>query len=239
MIVVSISSAAGHSTSRSTTSSGSRLAKSKVSPPIVGRAIGTLERRPPRWLAVTFGVGPWRNQVTMRVASVASVGAMSSPTSALTSVDLPALSVPASAMRIGWLSRRPIRSSSLCTSGRCAVRRVGPVGLDRCRQGSRAPDRSCSWRAQLQLAVGPAVLATPSISGRGLRTGVGARELDRVLGDLAQDVELTLEFLDPGVALVLLQLGRRERRLQRFVERAGGLVGDARGSGRAAGAGCP
>jgi hypothetical protein len=54
----------------------------------------------------------------MRVASVASVGAMSSPTSALTSVDLPAFSVPASAMRIGWFSRLPMRSSSLCTSAR-------------------------------------------------------------------------------------------------------------------------
>ncbi len=99
MIVVSTSSAAGHSTSRSTTSSGSRLAKSKVRPPL--RAIGTFDRRPPRWLAVTLGVGPLRNHVTMRVASVASVGAMSSPTSAFTSVDLPALSVPASAMRMG------------------------------------------------------------------------------------------------------------------------------------------
>jgi hypothetical protein len=99
MIVVSISSAAGHSTSRSTTSVGSRLAKSKVRPPL--RAIGTFDRRPPRWLAVTLGVGPLRNHVTMRVASVASVGAMSSPTSAFTSVDLPALSVPASAMRMG------------------------------------------------------------------------------------------------------------------------------------------
>ena len=103
MMVASISSAAGHSTSRSATSSGSRLAKSNVSP--LSRAIGTLERRPPRWLAVTFGMGPCRNQVTMRVASVASVGAMSSPTSAFTSVDLPAFNVPASAMRIGRLSR--------------------------------------------------------------------------------------------------------------------------------------
>jgi len=46
MIVVSISSAAGHSTSRSRTSSGSRVAKSKVRPPF--RAIGTLDRLPPR-----------------------------------------------------------------------------------------------------------------------------------------------------------------------------------------------
>lgn len=57
--------------------------------------------------------------MTIRVASVASVGAMFSPTSALTKVDLPALSVPANAMRMGSLSCQPIRSSSLNTSGRC------------------------------------------------------------------------------------------------------------------------
>jgi hypothetical protein len=39
-----------------------------------------------------------------------------------------------------------------------------------------------------------------------------------VLGDLAQDVELTLEFLDPRGALVLLQLGRGECGLQRLVQ---------------------
>ena len=52
-------------------------------------------------------------------------------------------------------------------------------------------------------------------------------ELGGVFGDLPQDVELPLEFLDPGVALVLLELGGRDRRLQRFVQRPGGLVGDA------------
>ena len=104
-----------------------RLAKSNIAPL---RAIGTLDRLPPRWFAVTLGVGPFRNHVTMRVASVASVGAMSSPTSALTSVDLPAFSVPASAMRMGWL-RLPADALQLVVHvGALAVRRIGPVGLN-------------------------------------------------------------------------------------------------------------
>ena len=51
MIVVSISSAAGHSTSRSTTSSGSRLAKSNVRPAVRGRSA--------RWTACRRG--GWRS----------------------------------------------------------------------------------------------------------------------------------------------------------------------------------
>ncbi len=116
MMVACTNSWAGHSTSRWATSAGLRLRRSKLSPS--RWVIGTLLRRPPWWIAVTFGVGPCRNQVTILVASVASVGAMSSPTNALTSVDLPAFSVPASAMRIGSLSLAPMRSNSWKTSGR-------------------------------------------------------------------------------------------------------------------------
>ncbi|CKT20347.1 Uncharacterised protein [Mycobacterium tuberculosis] len=115
-MVASMSSSAGHSTSRSISSAGLILRRSKLSPP--RRVIGTLARRPPRWLAVTRGVGPCRNQVTIRVASVASVGAMSSPTRALTRVDFPALSVPANAMRSGSARRAPMRSSWQKTSPR-------------------------------------------------------------------------------------------------------------------------
>src|SRR6476661_6509088 len=56
--------------------------------------------------------------------------------------------------------------------------------------------------------------------------GVG-RQLDRVIGHLFENVELSLELADPGSALVLLELRRRDGRLQRFVQRARGLVGDA------------
>ncbi|SLJ81832.1 Uncharacterised protein [Mycobacteroides abscessus subsp. abscessus] len=50
---------------------------------------------------MTLGVVPLRYQVTTRVHSVASVGAMSWPTSEFNSVDLPAFSEPASATRNG------------------------------------------------------------------------------------------------------------------------------------------
>ena len=77
----------------------------------------------------------------MRVASVASVGAMSSPTRALTSVDLPAFSVPASAMRIGWLSRPADPVQFVEHVRALPVGRIGPVGARWCRPGWRAPDR--------------------------------------------------------------------------------------------------
>ena len=59
MIVALTSSAAGHSTSRSATSVGSRLPRSNVRPAQLfkPRAIGTFDRRPPTWFAVTFGIG--------------------------------------------------------------------------------------------------------------------------------------------------------------------------------------
>ena len=55
---------------------------------------------------VTFGAGASRYQVTIRVHSPASVGAISSPTRALSSVDLPALTLPAIATRSGSSKRR-------------------------------------------------------------------------------------------------------------------------------------
>src|SRR5215211_6071971 len=53
------------------------------------------------------------------------------------------------------------------------------------------------------------------------------RDPVRVIGHLTEDVQLPLQFGHPAVALVLLHLGGRERGLKRFVERAGGLVGDS------------
>ena len=54
---------------------------------------------------MTFGAGASRYQVTTRVHSPASVGAISSPTSALSSVDLPAFTFPAIATRSGSSNR--------------------------------------------------------------------------------------------------------------------------------------
>jgi hypothetical protein len=54
---------------------------------------------------VTFGTWESMYQVTMRVHSPASVGAIDSPTSALSNVDLPALTLPAMATRSGSSKR--------------------------------------------------------------------------------------------------------------------------------------
>ncbi|SIL04425.1 Uncharacterised protein [Mycobacteroides abscessus subsp. abscessus] len=114
MSVISFNSGAGQLTSRSATDAGSSRSSSKESPP--SRRMGMSWRTPLNRLAVTRGAAPCRNHATIRVASVASVGAMSSPTSALTKVDLPALRVPAIATRIGSSSRAAIRRNSSCGS---------------------------------------------------------------------------------------------------------------------------
>ena len=44
--------------------------------------------------------------------------------------------------------------------------------------------------------------------GLGSRFGVAGAKFVRVVGHLAEDVELPLEFTDPVVALVLLELAR-------------------------------
>jgi hypothetical protein len=63
---------------------------------------------------MTRGALPSWYQVTTRVHSPASVGAICSPTSALSSVDLPALTLPAMATRSGSSNRaRCIRSHPL------------------------------------------------------------------------------------------------------------------------------
>ena len=58
------------------------------------------------------GVIEWRYHVTTRVHSPASVGAISSPSSALSRVDLPAFTIPATASRSGS-DRRRSRSSTI------------------------------------------------------------------------------------------------------------------------------
>jgi hypothetical protein len=52
------------------------------------------------------------------------------------------------------------------------------------------------------------------------RLGGAGRQFDRVLGHLFENVELPFELADPGIALVLLELRRRDGRLQGFVQRA-------------------
>ena len=100
MIVVRANAEDGQSTSMRSTESAVYSPRSNVSLPS-RRVTGTLNSAPFSAVAVTCGVVPFRYQVTTRVHSVASVGAISCPTSELSSVDLPALREPASATRSG------------------------------------------------------------------------------------------------------------------------------------------
>ena len=63
---------------------------------------------------------PYRYQVTTRVHSPASVGASRSPTSALSSVDLPAFTRPTSATRSGSSSRARWARSRATAAGSSA-----------------------------------------------------------------------------------------------------------------------
>jgi hypothetical protein len=76
------------------------------------------------------------NQVTARVHSVASVGAISSPTRALSSVDFPDFNVPASATRNGSSSRRSQAANSSSTSA--LILRSADSSLRASRMSSRA-----------------------------------------------------------------------------------------------------
>ena len=104
MSVAAASPAVGQSTtSRSTCSAAASASSSRSSPRT--RRTGSGRRDPSRACSTTRGTGPCRYQVTTRVHSPASVGAIRSPTSALSSVDLPALTRPARATRSGSSSR--------------------------------------------------------------------------------------------------------------------------------------
>ena len=95
----------GSRTSTRSTSSGCsppRSTRSAASPP--RRSSGTRPSplaRPERSQAVASGSSPCTYQVTTLVHSPASVGATGTPTSALSRVDLPALTRPARATRSG------------------------------------------------------------------------------------------------------------------------------------------
>ena len=69
------------------------------------RRTGNDRVRPPSTIMLTRGVAAYSYQVTTLVHSPASVGAISSPTSALSSVDLPAFIFPAMATRSGSSTR--------------------------------------------------------------------------------------------------------------------------------------
>ena len=90
----------------------------------------------------------------MRVASVASVGAMSSPTSALTSVDLPAFSVPGQrdADRLVEPPADPLQL--VVHVGTLTVGRIGPVGLDGAAQ-DRAHLIARAHIRSISLCIGP------------------------------------------------------------------------------------
>ena len=96
--------ALGTRTSRWSTCSAGRPREIRTAPS--RRVNGRGSAPPPVRCAVTAYVGPSAYQVTIRVHSPASVGASSSPTSALSRVDLPAFTLPAMATRRGSSIRR-------------------------------------------------------------------------------------------------------------------------------------
>ncbi len=170
MIVVSISSAAGHSTSRSTTSSGSRLAKSNVRPTVAGdRHVG------PPAAAVVGG--------HLRGRAVPEPGHDAGGLGGVGRRNVFA-DKRIHQRRLAGLQRAGQRDADglveptadpvqlVVHVGALTVRRIGPVGPQWCRPGSRAPDRSCSYPVtQLIHRV-----ATPlmGFAGLGLPTGWGA-----------------------------------------------------------------
>src|SRR3954453_22003333 len=90
----------GHCTSSRLTWSTGVPCRSKLSAPEL-REMVSWRGGAERGYIITLGTCASRYQVTTRVHSPASVGAISSPTSALSRVDLPALTLPAIATRSG------------------------------------------------------------------------------------------------------------------------------------------
>jgi len=106
----------GHRTSTRSVSSADAPSRSNCSAPST-RLRRSRRVVPSERTAVASGVSPCRYQVTMRVHSPASVGAIRSPISAFNSVDLPALTMPATPSRSGSSSRRRQPCSCARTSG--------------------------------------------------------------------------------------------------------------------------
>jgi len=132
MIVVSISSAAGHSTSRSTTVLRVEAGEVERQGPVTGvPRDGYVGTAPAPVIRRHLGGGPVAEPGhDAGWASVASVGAMSSPTSALTRVDLPALSVPAQGDADGLVQAPADPVQLVVHVGTLAVGRIGTVRLD-------------------------------------------------------------------------------------------------------------
>src|SRR4051794_28915873 len=106
----------GQSTTRRSTSSAGVSPRSTSMAP-ASRENGTCRGSlPSLGCSVTRYVMPSRYHVTIFVHSPASVGASSSPTSALSSVDLPAFTLPAIATRNGS-SMRPTTAVSVASCG--------------------------------------------------------------------------------------------------------------------------
>src|SRR6478735_10204116 len=130
---------------------------------------------------VTLGCSPRWYQVTIRVHSPASVGASSSPTSALSRVDFPALIFPAIASRSGPVSR----ADSSCSSAWAR----GPVAWAAAALSSR-PTSVVSWSS------------TAGSRSRCRRPVVGGGDQLRDLGvDLPQLFGLRAELGHPGRSL--------------------------------------
>ena len=154
---------------------------------------GSAAAAPPRGCAHARSAEPSRYQVTTRVHSPASVAASRSPTSALSSVDLPALTRPAIATRSGSSSRRD--------------HRVEPGLLRRAGEGAPASCSSGRIRAVRQPAVAAGrVIAQPSDAGGLAQQGVD--QPPRPRGQLLQPVQLggrLRELLRLGPGLLLAQ----------------------------------
>ncbi len=106
----------GHCTSSRSTCSTGVPCRSNESAPLV-REMASCRGAAARGYMVTFGEWASMYQVTIRVHSPASVGAIDSPTSALSSVDLPAFTLPAMATRSGSSNRARLCRSQPAACG--------------------------------------------------------------------------------------------------------------------------
>src|SRR5215207_6848875 len=130
-MVMSRSRLVGQATSIRSTSAADSSPRSTSRAPL-SRFHGRVTGGPSSGWTTTDGAGPSAYQVRILVHSPASVGASSSPSRALSSVDLPALTLPAMASRRGPCSRerasasRPRAPSSLA----CAAARSSRAEMD-------------------------------------------------------------------------------------------------------------
>ena len=184
MRVRSVSFRDGQPTSIRSMDSMGRPSRSIESSPS-SRRNGSSAEPDGRSSAVTRYPRSWRYHVTMRVHSPASVAARRSPTRALRSVDLPALTRPAMATRSGSSSRRTVASTVAAWSVPSATRRASSAM--RRTSTARSPEPSAIPRRHL-VGEGPAVAGLLDD-----RVVVVGHEDAHLLGALRPVLDLVLE----------------------------------------------